>query len=232
MLGIDRRAGLEGAPPVRRVGTAAGSRFPLQPVGQKLRPLRSPWPAGVGVHGTPTEQYNEMGLDSLVISRQLAPAGPVRTRAGARSPPTWETRRAWTPDGALPCPDGAFGRIIPSHSPTALRGADCGHGTLADPTSPHPGLSAHDPPTATVALLQAAPLVHQGQPVDPLDLRAEREAVLSALRGSGMQVRAVCAAATTDTLRSAVSSEPGYFTCPPAGSAVHPAARAQPAAPT
>lgn len=62
----------------------------------------------------------------------------------------------------------------------------------SEPASTHP----------FIGLLQAAPLVHQGQPVDTLDLKTERDVILAALRRSGRRLDAVCDFCTTRRLRA------------------------------
>ena len=57
-------------------------------------------------------------------------------------------------------------------------------------------------PCPMVALLQAAPLVHQGQPVDLLDLKAERDAIVAALARAGRRIKLACDFCTTRRLRS------------------------------
>ena len=65
-------------------------------------------------------------------------------------------------------------------------------------------LAAAAPPL--LALLQAAPLVFNNgeslQPIDLLDLKKERDAVLAALRRAGRRVQVACDYCTTTTLRS------------------------------
>jgi hypothetical protein len=58
------------------------------------------------------------------------------------------------------------------------------------------------PATPTVALLQAAPLVHGAQPMELLDLKAERDAIVASLQRAEKRVRLVCDACTTRRLRS------------------------------
>ena len=52
-----------------------------------------------------------------------------------------------------------------------------------------------------LALLQAAPLVHNGAPVDLLDLKQERDVVLGALRRAGKRMEVCCDFCTTRRLR-------------------------------
>ena len=61
---------------------------------------------------------------------------------------------------------------------------------------------AHAPADSMLGLLQAAPLMHQGQAIDALDLKTERDAILSALRRAGRRVDVVCDFCTTRTLRA------------------------------
>ena len=73
--------------------------------------------------------------------------------------------------------------------------------------------AAHDNPPAAawsepprLALLQAAPLVHNGRPVEQLDMKAERDAVFSALKSSGKQAHATSDFCTTRRLRDVLTA--------------------------
>ena len=57
-------------------------------------------------------------------------------------------------------------------------------------------------PAPTLALLQAAPLINAGQPVDILDLKAERDSIVSALQRTGRRVKLACDFCTTKKLLS------------------------------
>ena len=69
----------------------------------------------------------------------------------------------------------------------------------------NPERSGSSPPPATapmLGLLQAAPLVHGGQPVEMLDLKSERDAIISSVQRAGCSVRVACDFCTTKRLRS------------------------------
>jgi hypothetical protein len=62
--------------------------------------------------------------------------------------------------------------------------------------------ASSEAPPPMLGLLQAAPLVHSGQPVDALDLKSERDVILSALRRAGRRVNVVTDFCTTRRLRA------------------------------
>ena len=75
-----------------------------------------------------------------------------------------------------------------------------------DWSSASSSVDAHAAAPPLLALLQAAPLVFNNgeslQPIDLLDLKKERDAVLAALRRAGRRVQVACDYCTTTTLRS------------------------------
>lgn len=60
--------------------------------------------------------------------------------------------------------------------------------------------------TPTIALLQASPLMHSAQPAEVLDLKSERDAIISSLQRAGRGVRLACEVCTTKRLRSLLTA--------------------------
>lgn len=60
----------------------------------------------------------------------------------------------------------------------------------------------------SIALLQATPLINADQPVDLLDLKAERDAIVASLQRAGRSVQLLCDACTTKRLRALLTE--GY----------------------
>ena len=127
---------------------------------------------------------------------------------------SWQSDRAREPSGAEAYAvrsldqshhsDGGPGAGLPPEvfSLTASYRRDAG---APSASSESPGSAPEAPRVAApplFALLQAAPLVHSGQPVDMLDLKAERDAIVGSIARAGRSVQLVCGSCTARRLRS------------------------------
>ena len=97
-----------------------------------------------------------------------------------------------------PKPQRSNGAPPPSDASSSMSSLDW--------SSASSSVDAHAAAPPLLALLQAAPLVFNNgeslQPIDLLDLKKERDAVLAALRRAGRRVQVACDYCTTTTLRS------------------------------
>ena len=210
-------------PPTTLRGPSANKLVPMHPPRKASAPrataagrppaLSRPYSMPPASPQTPTPSLGVVGQGHL-SKRAVSPASSSRrsgglpavshqnsARTGSAAPKARRSNSA-----SVPSPSNASSSTSPSPPPvsdelSSLSLVSMSSMSTATSSTAHPGVSPARA-DSMLGLLQAAPLVHQGQPVDALDLKTERDAILGALRRSGRRVDVVCDFCTTRTLRA------------------------------